>query len=150
MSHFSKEQWLSYVKGTEIGRASMEAHLQQCDECMELYMYALEDSAADLPQLTDLEQFASRASAAAKRQRAGRTKQRGFLSHPLLHYTIAAGITIVLVGSGAFQQLFDRFSDLSRQTEQGSTTAISEQWTYKAGKWLDHIPAKNDKKEGKP
>ncbi len=75
--------------------------------------------------------------------------RRSWYMKPIVQYTIAASITIVLVGSGMFNQLFEGLSDLTRQTEYSEKATISEQLTNQADRWLDSIPNKYvQKREG--
>lgn len=158
MNHYTLDDWLKYVAGSEIDRTAMEAHLSECDACFALYLEALDRAGDALPSLPDAVSFAQVAVNAVRTYTASEqstaaitvTKRinRGWLSKPIIQYVIAASITLVLVGSGAFQQLFEHYISVSRETQTGNAPARTEQWTEKAGEWLDKLPVKQGWKEG--
>ncbi len=150
-THYTKQQWQAYVLGEEIGRTSMDAHLAECDTCLIAYMEAVEQAAEHLPQLSDTQTLAQKVMERIDRPPARRSKavRRSWYMKPLAQYAIAAGLTIVLVGSGAFHQLFQGVSDLTRQAEYSDKATFSEQLTEQADRWLSSIPNKYvRKKEG--
>ncbi|MEX1029406.1 MAG: hypothetical protein WDZ91_05070 [Paenibacillaceae bacterium] len=151
MTHYRIQQWQAYIQGGEVDRASMDAHLLECDDCMEIYLVSLEELQEDLPQLTDITLFADVVLEHVRllpKRNIKRLDKRRWYTNTLFHYTIAASLTLLLVSSGLFNQMLDRVSQLSQDTEQAEQMSVSDQLTNKAGKWLDAIPTK--KKEGKP
>lgn len=150
MSHYTKEQWEHFASGSEVVRGRMEEHLASCDDCLALYVEAVSSDHADRPRLRDVRAFAEAVIAAAERTNRAEAepRQSRWFAKPVFQYLIAASITLVLVGSGAFEQLFDRFAEASRETADGNAPAISERWTDKASEWLDTLPVKQGMKEG--
>jgi predicted anti-sigma-YlaC factor YlaD len=151
MTHYRIQQWKAYAQGGGVDRTSMDAHLLECEDCMELYVVSLEEVREDLPQISDITHFTERVLEQIQflpKHRIKRLDHRRWYSNTLFHYTIAASLTLVLVGSGTFNQMIDRVSQISQDTEQVHQISVSDQLTNKAGKWLDAIPTK--KKEGKP
>lgn len=59
MNHYSYEQWKDYVKNDvdESVRKMYEDHLYSCDQCLEAYLDAVADCAADLPILENEDIF---------------------------------------------------------------------------------------------
>lgn len=154
MTHYTMQQWQAYIQCGEFDRTSMDTHLLECDNCTEIYIEALEELHEYLPQLMDRTAFTEGvlAQIGSLPNNYSRTHQpisnKKWYTNTLFHYTIAASITLVLVGSGIFDQMLDRVSQISQDTEQAQKTIVSDQLTNKAGKWLDAIPTM--KKEGKP
>ena len=152
MTHYTKEQWMFYAKGNEIDREAMEAHLLQCDACMDIYLFAVDALGSELPELDNVGLFISQIQIESKLDRQPHVQpiKVSWFMKPIFQYTIAASITILLVGTGAFQLMFDRFSDIHREAASGSS-GFSEQLTDQTSQWLDAIPAKKlTKKEGRP
>ncbi len=156
MTHYTLNQWQAYIQGDELDRASMDNHLLECDACMEIYVIVLEELNEILPQITNIKAFSDKVFTEIKSlpykntitQQAQSNKR--WYTNTFFHYTIAASLTILLVGSGIFDQMFERVSQISQQTEQAQKSMVSDPLTNKAGQWLDAIPAKHAKKEGKP
>lgn len=155
--HYTEEQWYVYAGGTGTDRESMDAHLYECERCTALYMQVIEAISDQLPKLPDINPFSAhigeRIEASAKTNPASaasriRPRYKWFMK-PVIQYTIAASLTILLVGTGAFQQLIHSLSQLTSEAEQGTKTVISVRLTEKADRLLDSIPAKYpNKKEG--
>ncbi|KAF0816065.1 hypothetical protein KIS4809_5161 [Bacillus sp. ZZV12-4809] len=59
MEHFSMEDWRKYVKNelTEPERELYEDHLYICDECLEVYLEAMDEEEDSLPAMTGEEDF---------------------------------------------------------------------------------------------
>lgn len=155
MTHYSMQLWQAYIQGDEVERAAMDDHLQECDECMEMYVLCLDELQSYLPQLTNpidlmdgVEEQIQATRAEVNLEQSRTITPKRWYTHPLFHYTIAASITFVLVSSGMFNHILDRVSQITEDTEQAEHISVSDQLTNKAGKWLDAIP--NKKKEGKP
>lgn len=142
-AHFTKEEWTAYLHGAVIDRSLMESHLEHCAACQMVYVSAIEAQGESLPELADAGKFADEVDKRLKAGAARRLKPKSSRAKPIVQYAIAASLTILLVGSGAFQQLFDTFENLSTQMESGTNPAIAERLTDKAGRWLDGLPAMN-------
>ncbi|WP_159885301.1 anti-sigma factor [Paenibacillus puerhi] len=116
MTHVPEEQWLLFASGQleSDERQRCEDHLEQCDECLALYAHAVERLAYSLPE-PDMDQLAEgamqrweeRYGAAAVNARCSleekHDRRRNWMRHPIFHYTVAAAITLILMGSGVFQ-----------------------------------------------
>jgi hypothetical protein len=154
MTHYSLQLWQAYIHGDEVERDSMDNHLQECDECMGMYVLCLDELQVSLPQLMNPIEFMDRVQGHVQFKSECNSKPprtiipKRWYTHTWFHYTIAASITLVLVSSGMFNQILDRVSQLTENTEQAEHISVSNQLKNKAGKWLDAIP--NKKKEGKP
>lgn len=59
MEHFSMEDWRKYVKNelTEAERELYEDHLYICDECLEVYLEAMDEEEQSLPAMPGEEDF---------------------------------------------------------------------------------------------
>lgn len=166
-AHFSKQQWMDFLLGADIDRAPMDSHLEHCESCRMMYIQVIETQGDHLPELADAGKFADdvarrlegraavkpsaavKTSAAGKLGAAGKPSATGKPSaassrrRPLVQYAIAASLTILLVGSGAFQQLFHTLDHLTSQLEDGTKPAIAQRLTDHTVRWLDGIPAMN-------
>lgn len=107
MTHISKEKWLTYAnnKLNEDERETYEAHLYQCDHCLEVYMEVIETVDMTTPNLTTetiIDHVLPKQTAA---------KEGGYRK-TFLHYTVAAAMTILLMSSGLFTQLININHDI--------------------------------------
>jgi len=151
-AHYSAEEWTAYVLGKDIDRVSMETHLERCEACRMLYLGAVEEQSGALPELGDVAKFVDeveRRLAAQKTAKSGRQPAPG-RPRPIAQYLVAASLTMLLAGSGAFQMLFNTFGNLVDHVEDVSSPAISQRLADSALSWLDGIPAMNQRNgEGK-
>jgi anti-sigma factor RsiW len=129
MKHISSDEWMRYVKGelTDELRDSYEAHLYDCEECMNSYLKAMEASESSLPLLSEGSQLTD----AIMKQigevdlTRGATNQRPFYQHTLFHYVIAAAMTLVLMFSGVFHSITTYVDDV-QSTTLSQQTSITE------------------------
>lgn len=131
MKHISSEEWTRYAcdQLPEQLRDSYEAHLYECDYCMNTYLQAMEISESSLPDLKDgtqLTESVMKKIGEPDLKRSESSSQRQFNQHPLFHYTIAAAMTIVLMFSGAFQSITNYLDDVQSTTLSHQTTSITE------------------------
>ncbi|NOU95000.1 hypothetical protein GC093_17485 [Paenibacillus sp. LMG 31456] len=150
MKHYTLEQWDLYAgeRLSEEESLAYETHLSSCDSCLELYMQSLECAADSYPMLQADAEFAEAVMGRISREESmaspasiplelikSSTVRRtpAFTRHPLFHYTVAAAITIILMGSGAFQSLTERIGHLETAAEamdqsqaQGETPKVNE------------------------
>jgi anti-sigma factor RsiW len=59
MDHYSLEAWMKYVKNEleEEDREAYEDHLYTCDQCLEIYLEAMEEEEQALPAMPREEEF---------------------------------------------------------------------------------------------
>ncbi|NNU90821.1 hypothetical protein [Anoxybacillus sp. CHMUD] len=147
MSHYTNEEWRQFICDvlSEEKREEMESHLYSCDQCLAVYMELIEENASDLPNPSDEAVSADvilaqvELYAKPKRTKQSQTKQK------MLHYGIAAAITIGFMSSGIFQLVTNAGvvgTDLSE-----NRPAYTEQWMDKTLSFLDWLKV-NQKEEG--
>lgn len=147
MSHYMNEEWRQFICDVlpEEKREEMESHLYSCDQCLAVYMELIEENASDLPNPSDEAVSADvilaqvELYAKPKRMKQSQTKQK------MLHYGIAAAITIGFMSSGIFQLVTNAGvvgTDLSE-----NRPAYTEQWMDKTLSFLDWLKV-NQKEEG--
>ncbi|MCS7460026.1 hypothetical protein N0M98_07700 [Paenibacillus doosanensis] len=165
MNHYTIQQWSRYVRQqlSADEQLQYEAHLGSCDQCLERYMQCLDASGEELPELPNsasvtisesvMRQIGKEEALLTEpvevRQR--RPKTPAFFRHPLFHYMVAAVITILLMGTGAFQSLADRIGKAETNVEaagmlqESSRPSVSHQIMDKTIGMLDAIQPKQDK-----
>lgn len=130
MKHISNEEWTRYVKAQlpEELRDSYEAHLYECEDCMNTYLQAMELSESSLPDLEDGSQLTNviMQQIGGTNLKRCATNQRSFKQHPLFHYIIAAAMTIVFMFSGVFQSITNYLDDVQNTTLSQQTPSITE------------------------
>ena len=115
MNHIRYEQWMAYVANEvdELTRHEYEQHLYDCEQCLELYMQAIESQASRLPKLTD--EFTEHVVTNVMNQsnvKPIETKALSKSKNSFFHYVIAAAMTLILMSSGIFSQLTQAVSTL--------------------------------------
>lgn len=106
MQHFKEAHWIQYLNNDlkEEDRNRMEAHLSNCDECLDKYLSLLEDSVM-IETETPSPDFTMKV-----------LKQIDFPKHPkrkakpkknmvFTYYVVAASITMILMYSGFFRMI---------------------------------------------
>jgi hypothetical protein len=103
MKHFTYDQWLEYVKNdiNEKLRKEFESHLYTCDQCLELYLKALEVHESSLPILTNQSGFTdlvihevSKQKVYTEKPAAAKTSsKKPFYQQVVFHYFLAAAVT---------------------------------------------------------
>lgn len=110
MKHVSLEEWTAYIADEvpEALKIEYENHLYSCDDCLTVYMEAMEREEDIQPieewDIADsvMHSIAQIKSVPAAEERPMKTKSMRTITK---HYLIAAGFTILLMASGAFQSL---------------------------------------------
>ncbi|WP_424769092.1 hypothetical protein [Paenibacillus sp. sgz302251] len=173
-AHISKEQLERYLRDLlpEQERAQIDHDLAQCEECLQLFLSVVEADMAgnngmpqQMPDMDLLEQRVvsqlmneqqamarPNANPSVAAAHAKPSRRRSWLQHPVAHYTIAASITLLLLGSGAFAALSERLAeqDLYAGLQQEPESALpetsqTESWSEKVvnqtGSWLEGLQA---------
>lgn len=136
MKHYTLEQWTRYVMQEptmlQEEQLAYEEHLNGCDVCLELYMQSLDLASSSYPvwtgqqaaferMMNELQPIVPQEAALSpeplRKQEPMEKKFRAWLRHPIFHYAVAASITMLLMGSGAFQTIMDRIEHENAQGE---------------------------------
>lgn len=114
MKHYSAEEWSAFYRKEEsLSLLAMEDHLLECDECLELFLQAVEQA--------DLKSIEQRIPAGFN-QRTGQMLQgpvvlelprKDFRPRWMAaNYVAAAILTVMLMGGGVFQTLAVKASEV--------------------------------------
>ena len=103
MNHFSESEWEAYVRNglSEAKREKMERHLYVCERCLETFVKTVEaygDQPVGVPD-------GKRLTLGVMRKIPERKSR--FWDNALVQYAVAASLTVLLFGSGAFHGLMD-------------------------------------------
>ncbi|WP_421383046.1 hypothetical protein ACOJQI_02030 [Bacillus salacetis] len=140
MKHVSYEEWLKYVENelSEKVREKYEEHLYSCDDCMEIYLTALEASETSFPGFSE-DHFTDSIIADIQRYKepvepdAG--KKQKFYQRAAFHYLIAAAMTILLMYTGVFQQLIG----FTEEFERSSRPSITNELMNKTTNFIENV-----------
>lgn len=130
MNHIRYEEWLLYVQDTidEEMRETYENHLYTCDHCLELYLQAVETVESELPQWRESSNFTDSVmvqvigSTTKKQEKAYVKKNRK--QQTMLHYFLAAAMTLILMSTGVFTQLMNVASDFERDESKQADSFV--------------------------
>ncbi len=140
-----QEMWRKYIRGELPAEQSerMEKLLLEDDDIFQVYMQELLATETELPTLKDEEAFADGVLSLipqSSRKRVERSPRKRW-HHPLLHYVIAASITLLLLGGGVFDLLSAGAG--AAMERQASDKPLSEQLMKRATDWMDRIKPAN-------
>lgn len=139
MSHRSEAYWRRYAETDKLSREerdAAEAHLYECDACLALYIQAVEQLEVHAVVGNEAEtqlKAGLRSHPAVQKTTA---RRRGWTSRrerrrTLVHYTIAAALTLFLLSSGIWQHYLDQTGQPGQTSaaaaEGGTGGTISEQ-----------------------
>lgn len=121
----------------------IEEHLYGCDRCLETYMSILDEQANAMPAILDTSHFTEQVFTQIRERK--QTEEKRASQNPLIHYFVAAGFTLLLMFSGAFNGLTNWISDdAMNPTKSGS---FSDEMLTKTVEIIDTM--NYNKKEGK-
>lgn len=107
--HRSYDLWIAYIENRlpEAEREEAERHLYVCDDCLALYLrvvdqqsVAWEEERAKAVTAEVMDTIQSQGQSSVSKRQMQRERRRR-----LIHYTVAASLTLLLMSSGVFQQL---------------------------------------------
>lgn len=145
MSHFGYEQWVAYVNNEvdETTREAYEHHLFTCEECLGVYMQAVESQADTLPELSD--EFTDKVVEYVIPKQ-NKQKSRSLFKKSFFHYVIAAAMTIILMSSGIFGQLAQVASNYEEKAETEQNQSLTEELVDKTLSFIQVIERNKEAK----
>ena len=147
MNHFSYEQWTKYVKNelkVDI-REELDNHLYTCDQCLELYLHAVDEIENELPELSNEQDFTNAIMANISEQKVNETvikqpnRNKPFYQNALFHYTLAAAMTILLMTTGVFQSITKYTETVQKAEFQEKKPSVTEGIMDKTFAWMDSL-----------
>ncbi|MEK5061239.1 hypothetical protein BK126_11765 [Paenibacillus sp. FSL H7-0326] len=143
MNKQEQQDWKRYIQGElpEHEREAMDKRLLEDQEALESYLAVLEHTSDT--GLRDAEAFEKQVMSHIEHEckklqssSSGRNIQfKKWLNHKLVHYTLAASITLLFLSTG----VFDRMLPGQLNVDSGDKQPYSEQMVRKATHWLDEI-----------
>jgi len=131
MNHINYEKWMLYATDSldEETRSQYENHLYSCDHCLELYLKAVEEAESQMPVLTDPTGFTDsimkKIGSTQEKPQAKMKPKKNLRRQTLVHYTIAAAMTLVLMSTGIFSQLTSTISSFENAAGEQDHSVIS-------------------------
>ncbi|MGE6379490.1 hypothetical protein [Peribacillus muralis] len=150
MNHVPKAGWVTYLADEipEDLKIEYENHLYSCDECLSVYLEAMEMEADTLFISTDIAGTVMDSimrKKSAPLEEAAQIRKEKSLRTIARHYLIAAGFTILLMAGGVFQSLTE-YVDAVESSSVKETKSLTDGIIDKTFNWMDSIEKKN--KEG--
>jgi|GEM_PF-6840656 len=105
MKHITYENWIEYVQGNIENVEQYEQHLYKCDQCLTLYMKALEAEVVQLPTITTEEIVQSVKSKQAEKTVSEKVSSSNSFKKKMFHYALAACLTLFLMSTGVFSEM---------------------------------------------
>lgn len=139
--------WKKYILGELAPEQAerMEILLQKDELMFQVYMQELMRVEEELPTLQDEDLFVesvySKLPDLPRKQDVSSTGIRRRWDHPLFHYTIAASITLLLLGGGVFDRLSDGASEVMRR--QSGDIPLSDQLMERTSEWMERMKPTN-------
>ncbi|MBS4175610.1 hypothetical protein [Bacillus sp. FJAT-49736] len=114
MNHISYEKWLQYTRG-ELDSATQkkyEDHLYDCDQCLTVYLEAVDAEEKLLPVMNNEDTFTDLIMQQVESQKkATKPQKQSFYQKAVFHYLVAAAMTIILMTSGVFSHLTNAINE---------------------------------------
>lgn len=135
-----------YVRGEGSAeeRSSYEELMLSDDSVLEIYMQVLAELGSELPGLSDPETFTQQVVEHEQikpyTHRAPlriQERPKRWYERAIVHYTIAASITMLFLFTGAFDRLLP--GEMNHDVPLSETPSYSEQWVEKTTGWLDQL-----------
>lgn len=111
MKHYNLAEWQQYVQDglDEEIRVQYENHLYQCDQCLELYVQAVETNEAEVNDISESDYFTDKIMEQiydqSKQQPEEEKKRIQSHKQTFMHYAIAVAMTVLLMSTGVFSEL---------------------------------------------
>ncbi|HPD00314.1 MAG TPA: hypothetical protein PLA01_03070 [Acetivibrio sp.] len=124
MEHFDTHKLMLYVNGLaeEDMKLDIENHLQNCDECLEKYIEAIEYKNVHEASALISPEFCSRVMEQITQgeEKIGKIRERRIQNkyQAFMYYVAAACITLIFMASGVFQQIFGSVSNVTSGIEE--------------------------------
>lgn len=102
MMHYNLDEWKLYINDLidENERIDMENHLFKCDECLEIYLNAVNES--DLVKEVLNQDFTNDVIKTIRNEKALNKKENRSTLNVFMYYTAAAAVTLFLMSQGFF------------------------------------------------
>lgn len=147
MSHYQLEEWQAYINDevAEEVRLEYEEHLATCDKCFETYLEAVSASDSGFPdvneKLTDeiVRYVDQQAGFTIKKKDDARKKS-------LIHYFVAASLTLIFTFSGLFNGLVEIPSYIKAEIVQKDSESLTEKLLNKRMEVIKKVEQKEGEK----
>lgn len=159
MNNQNKDRFTAYIKGTlnQAEREEIEQQLLTDEEALASYLMSLQllnqnervvhqnnngiFTFPDIPNQTAftkriMKQVDSTVRREERKKKSGKLQWQHLLSHKMIHYTVAASITVIFISTGVFDRL------APGNIYKTETQAYSEILVEKATGWLDTLKPK--------
>jgi hypothetical protein len=152
-THYSYEVWCQYVKNEMDGNAreAVETHLYSCDQCLDIYLQALDTEDSNLPINQKGSQFtdAVMANIADLKKKNARLEEgkKSFYQSSAFHYLLAAAMTIFMMTTGVFQSITKVAATVQSPQILQKSPSFSEGLIHKTFDWMDSFEFKNKEVE---
>lgn len=159
MKHYTKEEWCIINKGDQKKFRIMEEHLQECEECLEIFLNLIDseeiagaEEAVPLDFTPSVMQFINRMQGKPRQVRKKPAEQSLKRQSMLVYYAAAVLLTLVFMGGGVFQALVNGYTDVamsagqnSKRIEQKLTVSLSDRIAGRTSQWLHAFENQNNK-----
>lgn len=133
MSHIALEEWKNYARDEmdDHKRTENEEHLYSCDQCMSLYMEAIEAVQGELPSIEGPSLFTEEVMERipVERDPVMRPVKRPWYEEKVFHYVLATAMTLILMASGIFGELTKITTDFEKNQQPSFTENILNKTT---------------------
>ncbi|MCM3783965.1 hypothetical protein M3231_13370 [Neobacillus mesonae] len=142
MTKLDHNDWKRYIQGEMTGaeREELDRLLLENEEALDSYLMALERHS--MSSLSDADSFTTQVMEQVQALSSKQEKQvrksnrfRHLLNNKIVHYTLAASITMLFISTGVFDRVAPGNFDIGTEDKK----PYSEKMMEKATGWLDEI-----------
>lgn len=133
MSHIALEEWKHYARDemNDNKRTKYEEHLYSCDQCMSLYMEAIEFVQDELPSIEGPSLYTDEVMERIPivRKPGMNPVKKQWYEEKVFHYVLATAMTLILMASGIFGELTKITTEFERNQQPSFTENILNKTT---------------------
>jgi predicted anti-sigma-YlaC factor YlaD len=154
MNHISLGEWKNYAKDeiNDDKRFLYEQHLYICDQCMDLYMEAIDSIQDEAPAIEDPSNYTNEVMSTihfekAKRPMSEKEIKKRWYEEKVFHYVLATAMTLLLMATGVFSGLTNITTQFEKNSKDQQQSSITENVLNKTTALLDQVE-QSEKEEG--
>ncbi|KMM39156.1 anti-sigma factor family protein [Guptibacillus hwajinpoensis] len=138
MNHHSLEEWKQYASGElhPENRTAYDHHLDHCDDCLTLYMNAIEATEDELPEIENPSLYTDDLMSQLPFESVETISvKKKWFENRAFHYVLAAAMTFLLMTTGVFSQL----TTVPKEFELNERSSFTEDVLNKTTSLLDRV-----------
>lgn len=154
-THYSYEHWLKYVKDElgETERSLLEDHLYTCDQCLDIYIDAVDAEEDGLPSISNetafMDGIMQKIAIEPSNEITKKQTKRAFYHTSIFHYAIAACFTLILMSTGFFHSIIKHTENIQKAEVTVDTINSKDGIVDRTFAWMDTLDGSKKEERNK-